>query len=147
MPFKDKHKVIGCQIIYAFNKEKVFCINLIEEKYQNQYIYQSKIIKIGHKKFMINNEMPQEYLSLISTKLSHRIINPHTKDYVDLFTKDETQVILRNCIELYLRMNIPTLEYLLLNSYKDLKQKDYFNNQEILLGKSIFDLDLCQSEC
>lgn len=45
-----------------------------------------------------------------------------------------------------LRMILPDLEYLVLNSFQDLKKKDYFKSQEILHGKSICEICLGSTE-
>lgn len=39
-----------------------------------------------------------------------------------------------------LRMRIPDLEYIVLNSFDDLKDKDFFRSQLILQGKSLCDI-------
>ena len=43
-------------------------------------------------------------------------------------------------------MRIPDLEYLALHSFGELKMKDFFRPQEILLGKSICDICLSEPE-
>ena len=37
-------------------------------------------------------------------------------------------------------MKIPNLEYIISNSFIEIKQKDYFNSQEILNGKAICEI-------
>lgn len=39
-----------------------------------------------------------------------------------------------------LRMRIPDLESLVLNSFEDLKKKDFFRSQHLLQGKSLCDI-------
>ena len=39
-----------------------------------------------------------------------------------------------------MRQRIPDLEYIVLNSFEDLKDKDFFRSQLILQGKSICDI-------
>lgn len=39
-----------------------------------------------------------------------------------------------------MRQRIPDLEYIVLNSFEDLKRKDFFRSQLILQGKSLCDI-------
>ena len=45
-----------------------------------------------------------------------------------------------------MRMKIPDLEYLVLNSFDDIRKKDFFATQEILQGKMIGDICLSSAE-
>ena len=48
--------------------------------------------------------------------------------------------------DLMMRMKIPDLEYLVLNSFDEIRRKDFFMTQEILQGKSISDISLSSAE-
>lgn len=48
--------------------------------------------------------------------------------------------------DLMMRMKIPNLEYLVLNSFEEIRKKDFFMTQEILQGKSISDISLSSAE-
>lgn len=45
-----------------------------------------------------------------------------------------------------MRIKIPNLEYLVLNSFEDVRRKDFFRTQEILQGKSLADISLSSVE-
>ena len=44
--------------------------------------------------------------------------------------------------EIMIEMRRPDLEYILLNTFQNLKENDFFVSQEMLLGKSICDISL-----
>jgi hypothetical protein len=43
-------------------------------------------------------------------------------------------------------MRIPDLSYIVLNSFKNLQQQDFFKSQALLLGKTIADMSLSDAE-
>lgn len=94
------------------------------------------MIKIGHKKFLLDQNDDTVYLAMISSKLAPSVIQNR------LFTNDEIQVILRKAQERCLVMKIPNMEYVIMNTWDNLKHKDFFCSQEILLGKTICDISL-----
>lgn len=53
---------------------------------------------------------------------------------------------MKRALDLMMTMRIPNLEYLALHSFGELKIKDFFRPQEILLGKSICDICLSEPE-
>ena len=59
-----------------------------------------------------------------------------------MFTQSETYVMLRAAQKLVLNMRRPDLEYILVNTFDDLIQKDMFTCQELLYGKSLCDICL-----
>lgn len=58
------------------------------------------------------------------------------------FDRHEAYTILKQSLDTMMIMRIPDLEYVALNSFADLKRKDFFRPQEILLGRSICDICL-----
>lgn len=64
------------------------------------------------------------------------------RDQIDIFNQSESYSMLRSAQKLVLNMRRPDLEYMLVNTFEDLIQKDFFTCQELLLGKSICDICL-----
>lgn len=65
-----------------------------------------------------------------------------TRKFIELnkFDRSEAITCLNIVQELMLRLRIPDLGYLVLNSFEDLKNKDFFQSQKILQGKSLCDI-------
>ena len=64
----------------------------------------------------------------------------------NMFNRQESFYILKHALDTMMSMRIPDLEYLALHSFGELKLKDFFRPQEILLGKSICDICLTEPE-
>lgn len=45
-------------------------------------------------------------------------------------------------VELSVNMILPDLKYLVFNTFEQIKQTDFFSKHEILLGKSLFDFSI-----
>ena len=83
---------------------------MISENYQNLFKYESNLVKIGQKKFLLNPEDHEEFAIIASTQLVNKIINGD-----QIFTLHESRNLIRKCLSLTMCMKIPTLEYIFAN--------------------------------
>lgn len=58
----------------------------------------------------------------------------------NIFDRSEALTCLAIVQDLMMRLRIPDLKYIVLNSFEDLKKKDFFQSQTILKGQSICDI-------
>lgn len=65
---------------------------------------------------------------------------------LNLFERSEAYQVLRDAQTLLMGMRIPDLSYIVLNSFKNLQQQDFFKSQALLLGKTIADMSLSDAE-
>ena len=74
--------------------------------------------------------------------------NPDNREEAEIKFKAVAQAyeVLSIAQDLMMRMKIPNLEYLVLNSFDEIRKKDFFMTQEILQGKSISDISLSSAE-
>ena len=113
-------------------------INLIDDRYNNLYTYESQILKIGKKKFLVDEDDQSNFFYVISARIRDDVVK------LNQFDQSESYIILRGATEIILRMRKPSLEYILMNTFESLKKNDFFSSQEILKGQSI--CDICLSE-
>ena len=111
----------------------------------NIYTYRSSVVLSGQKKFLVPDLVNEKqgkkedaYVRVISTMLRRNLILKNT------LNRSEAYSVLKRALDIMLSMRIPDLEYLVLNSFDELKRTDFFRPQEILLGKSI--CDICLTE-
>ena len=73
LPFRisrnDEHNVAGCQIALQKNEHTIQFINMISHVHQNLYTHQSKILRFGQKKFILNENDYEEYVMVASAML------------------------------------------------------------------------------
>ena len=136
VPFLDADGSYGgCSIIMAHGPGRISCINLVENsKKNNLYSYVSNVLSVGRKRFELSANDPEDYIIVISSLLR--------MDQIDMFDQTETYAMLRSSQQLLMAMRIPDLEYILLNTFDQLRKQDFFACQEILLGKSLGDICL-----
>lgn len=158
VPFDDNGITKGCTIQLKThqdnntNQDVYRLINLQDQDISNIYFMKTDVIFTGQKKFTFQqpsntkNKDPKEiqaaainpsfdlYMIVISTKFNRKYIE------LDIFDRSEAYQCLNIAQELILRMRIPDLEYIVLNSFEDLKDIDFFRSQLILQGKSICDI-------
>lgn len=130
--------VKGCQLKLIRNQGLESRVELTEQDLNNIYAFKSQVVLIGHKKFQVNDLDPSQYILVVSARLRKNIVE------MDLFDRSEASQILANTINLLLGMRQPDLQYIILNSFEDIKEKCFFQSQELFLGKTI--ADLCMSD-
>lgn len=139
IPFLDDENVQqGCQIIMMHDRKRKTYLNLIDQEMNNIYTYESNIVKIGSKRFEVNRDDYEDYIIVVAAKINDEVVD------LNLLDQQETFKILRTMIEIMMYMRKPDLEYVLLNPFDTLLQKDFFTPQEILYGKSL--CDICLSD-
>ena len=119
--------------------EGVF-FNLIDQDETNIYSYRSKIVLCGNMKMILDKKDPEMFLTVTATVLRKNLIQKQ------IFNRSQAYEVVTLCQQLMMRMKIPDLEYLVLNSYDDIRKKDFFMAQEILQGKMIGDICLSSAE-
>lgn len=119
--------------------EGVF-VNLIDQDETNIYSYRSKIVLCGNMKMILDKKDPEMFLTVTATVLRKNLIQKQ------IFNRSQAYEVVTLCQQLMMRMKIPDLEYLVLNSYDDIRKKDFFMAQEILQGKMIGDICLSSAE-
>lgn len=95
---------------------------------------------VGQRRFKLNCNDPEQYVLVVSAILRKKIIE------LNLFERSETYQVLRDAQTLLMGMRIPDLSYIVLNSFKNLQQQDFFKSQALLLGKTIADMSLSDAE-
>lgn len=96
------------------------------------------VIIAGTCKFSLDKD--GGYVQVVSAVLRRSLI------FKDILVRAEAFAVLKRALDLMMTMRIPDLEYLALHSFNELKLKDFFRPQEILLGKSICDICLSEPE-
>lgn len=74
----------------------------------------------GKKKFIVNEKGSEQYVMVVSTQMRKNII------IKNLFDRSEAYIILQRSLDLMITMRVPDLEFLVLNSFDDLKNLDFF---------------------
>ena len=83
---------------------------MIDRVFNNLYTYESQVVLVGQKKFQVNRNDQNDYIIIISARISTRIIEKK------MFEQYETFSILRGAQEIMIEMRRPDLEYILLNT-------------------------------
>jgi hypothetical protein len=140
----------GVQLMLKIDQETFIAIKLIDQnlndKKPEQYTYQTMVTIAGTCKFNIVSENQQEskeeagYVQVVAAVLRRNLISK------DILVRAEAFAVLKRALDLMMTMRIPSLEYLALHPFSELKIKDFFRPQEILLGKSICDICLSEPE-
>ena len=132
IPFVDDNdedrKILGCQLIIKHDENRETFLNLIDERYNNLYTYQSSIVIVGKKKFLLDEQDSENYLYIISSKMHPNIVKRN------LFDQCETFSILRASQDIIIKMRKPSLDFMLMNTFESLKKRDFFSSQEVLKG-------------
>jgi hypothetical protein len=97
LPFRisrnDESTIAGCQLVLQKNENTIQFINMISHVHQNLFTHQSKILRFGQKKFVMNVNDYEEYIMVASAMLQPNIINDESKK----FTLNETRILIRKC--------------------------------------------------
>ena len=86
----------------------------------NIYTNRSNVFITGKKKFIVNEKGSGQYLMVVSTQMRKNII------IKNLFDRSEAYIILQRSLDLMITMRVPDLEFLVLNSFDDLKNIEFF---------------------
>ena len=109
---------------------------MLDADLNNVYSYQSEIVSVGQHKIILDCKNPEIYVYVVGATLNKNVIQK------SIFENIETNGILQDMIKLTTNMIVADLKYLILNSFDDVKEKDFFSKQELLYGKSIFDISI-----
>ena len=120
--------ILGNQLVLKHDivnngKEDLFSlINLIDDRYNNLYTYESQILRVGKKKFLVDEKDITNYLYVISARIRDDVVA------LNQFDQYESYTILRGATEIILRMRKPSLDYMLMNTFDSLKKSDFFSS-------------------
>lgn len=121
-PYLDKDN--SCQgsrikLVMGPNDEGAY-INLIDGTDSNIYFYKSDIVLCGNMKMILKEDDQSMYVTVTATILRQDIIANGR------FNRSQSYEILSIAQDLMMRMKIPNLEYLVLNSFDEIRKKDFF---------------------
>ena len=79
LPFQhlDQHenlRTYGCQFLLSRDSGPPIKINMIDRVFNNLYTYESQVVLVGQKKFQVNRDDQNDYVIIISARISTRII-------------------------------------------------------------------------
>jgi hypothetical protein len=95
-------------------------IKLCDQDMNKIYTYKSSVLLTGKKKFVISENNLKQFVMVLSSQMRKNII------IKNLFDRSEAYIILERSLDLMLTMRCPDLEFLVLNSFEDLKNLDFF---------------------
>lgn len=87
-------------------------INLIDGEDSNIYFYKSDIVLSGNMKMILKDDDQSMYITVTATILRQDIIAK------EIFNRSQSYEVLNIAQDLMMRMKIPNLEYLVLNSFE-----------------------------
>lgn len=103
------------------------------------YHFDSQVVKTGHKKLLLSNEASElpEFLLVVSARLKEEHIRNQN------FNHAETVRILSSSIQLLNQMRLPTMENMIVKSFRQMvEDESFFKSQTCLHGLSICELGM-----
>ena len=116
-------------------------MNLLDQDRNNLFTYESDVLFIGYKKFNLIKNDEDHYLTVISSRIKSSILKQQILD------QNEVVQVLNHSIGLLYQIQIADLKYMVMNSFQNHNQKDFFKSTEILMGQSLCDLSLSDPVC
>ena len=98
-------------------------MNLLDyEAFNNLFKYQTDLAFFGNTTFDLDQDDHNSNAKVISAQLRQSFYDGK------VFENQETFLILRKITDMSMSMRIPSLKYIFLNNFADIKQKDFFQN-------------------
>ena len=107
------------KLIMGPNDEGAY-INLVDGEDTNMYFYKSDVVLCGNMKMILKEDDHDMYITATATILRQEIIAK------EIFNRSQAYEVLSIAQDLMMRMKIPNLEYLVLNSFEDIRTKNFF---------------------
>jgi len=96
-------------------------MNLLDyEDLNNLYKYESEVVFFGNTTFDLDSDNVKNNAKVISAMLKQTFIDSN------VFENQEAFLILRKITDKSMGMRIPDLNYIFLNNFEDIKEKDFF---------------------
>lgn len=70
----ERIRNLGCQFLLSRENGSPIKINMIDRVFNNLYTYESQVVLVGQKKFQVNRADQNDYIIIISARISTRII-------------------------------------------------------------------------
>lgn len=135
IPYFDKSNVIkGSQFVL---KEDNQMIQIRDQDENNIYHQKTELVAFGHQKFLTNTFNHDEYILMASCQFRQKVIMEGN------FENNEAYYIMNKIQKKLMSQQLAKFEYFVLNDdFDELMRAEFYQPQEVLEGKSIFDLCL-----